>query len=438
MKNRVDILLIHSNLKHLNRATSAEHVDITLSEEETSLPEMINVADESRTDTIETFSLPNRKKVDPEEAWSETILIEQGADYRNKINLRYFIDGVQQTIWIKNIPILTTGEKIPYHAGQVGSVVLERKDRRLSVIKEISEIAFNLMLPAVFVEEVSDIEKVKLFFANEIKQLSGLRIQDTSYFPNPKTEGGKIQYSEDGREIHERIPNFELKKSLNDLNYFRKLHMKWNVRNRALLEKRTFDLLAEYLSKREIANDLMDFCVLDGTLTDVRGKILLNAVGVIKSHRMRFLDSKKHNKAFQLPSFCRTPVFLLGPNDESSIESDLGKRNFIKVSNRASWYLRIRVMEHFIPSWGLLRIEIDPKILPNKGSAELWDEADSLLVNAISQKLIEERYPTSHPDTRWANLLYPIFKCEQYLKSLMIPREVIRHIATTPRIEEGE
>ena len=93
-------------------------------------------------------------------------------------------------------------------------------------------------------------------------------------------------------------------------------------------------------------------------------------------------------------------------------------------------------MEHFIPTWGLLRIEIHPKLLPHEGSADLWNKEDILLINSISQKIIEDRFPTSHPDKRWANLLYPIFKCEQYLKSLIIPRNIIKYIATTPQIKE--
>ena len=191
------------------------------------------------------------------------------------------------------------------------------------------------------------------------------------------------------------------------------------------------------MKKVEKNHDYLDFIILDGTLTDVRGEILLNAIGIIKSHRQRFLDSKKHNKVHQLKSFQRSPIFLLGrPIDESSIETSIDGKNFIKVSNRVSWYLRIRKMEHFIPTWGLLRIEIDPRLLPHKGSSELWDRDDSLFVNSISQKIIEDRYPTSHPDKRWANLLYPISKCEQYLKSLLVPREVIKHIASTPRIRE--
>ncbi len=211
--------------------------------------------------------------------------------------------------------------------------------------------------------------------------------------------------------------------------------MKWNVRNRALLEKRIYDSFAEYLKKQNKKNEALEFIILDGTLTDVRGEILLNAVGIIKSHRMRFLDSKRHNKAYQLKAFRRSPVFLLGkPIDESSIESNMDRKNFSKVSNRVSWYLRIRKIEHFIPSWGLLRIEIDPRILPHEGSADLWDKDDSLFINSISQKIIEDRFPTSHPDKRWANLLYPISKCELYLKSLLIPRNVIKHIASTPFI----
>jgi len=232
---KINILLIHSCLKDLNRATSAEHVEIDFYEEETSLPQMINTVEESKVTTIETFSLSKDKKVLPDEIWKEDIVIDLDRDYKNKVNLRYFLDGVQQTYWIKNIPILNTGEKVPYHAGQVGAVILERKNRTLTVIKKLSEVLFNILIPVSFIREVTDIEDVKQFFSDKINNLTGFRLQDTSYQPTPKTEGGKIIYSGEGEEVHERISNLELKKNLNDINYFRNLHMKWNVRNRALL-----------------------------------------------------------------------------------------------------------------------------------------------------------------------------------------------------------
>jgi len=433
MQKKINVLLIHSSLKHLNRVTAAEHVEIGYSEEETTQPQIINVTDEIReAPTIETYSLSKEKKVTPNDIWSDDISIKLEKDYKNKINFRYFLDGIQQTCWIKNIPILKSGEKVPYHAGQVGAVVIERSKRKLIVIKELSRVEFNILIPFSFIRDITDIQDIKNFMEKDINNLCGFTLQDTSFNPAPKTKNGSIIYSKEGKEIHDRISNRELKKNFSDINYFRKLHMKWNVRNRALLEKNIYDNFAYYIEKINKKTDSNYFIILDGTLTDVRGDILLNSIGIIKSHRQRFLDSKKHNKILQLKSFCRSPVFLVGPFDESSIEESLDRKNFRKVSKRISWYLRIRKMEHFIPTWGLLRIEMYPKLLPHKGSADLWDENDSLFINSISQKIIDERFPTSHPDKRWANLLYPIYKCEQYLKSIVVPRSVIKYIASTP------
>lgn len=173
-----------------------------------------------------------------------------------------------------------------------------------------------------------------------------------------------------------------------------------------------------------------EFLVIDGTITDVRSKVLSTAIGLSKTFNTRFLSNPQQAKVMRLREYHRSPVFVFQGQDEGALEycKDIKEAKGFKMSRRASWYIRTRDATGNLPNWGLLRAEIYPDMLPSGGSADLWGERDSLFINAISREIINERLPTSQPDNRWHNLIYPIKNCEEYLRSLLLPHESIVQI----------
>jgi hypothetical protein len=50
------------------------------------------------------------------------------------------------------------------------------------------------------------------------------------------------------------------------------------------------------------------------------------------------------------------------------------------------------------------------------------------MVSAISAAVVKEANPTSQPDPRWHNLLYPIRLCEAFARSKMIPHDTVKYL----------
>lgn len=218
------------------------------------------------------------------------------------------------------------------------------------------------------------------------------------------------------------------------MNYFRSLARRWLRRKRAVLEQRLHSDFAAEQGEAEKGTNIYEFLAKDGTITDVRREMFLRcAVGISKSFNTRFLSAAQHNQVLRLPEFHRSPVFRFRGYDESSLETGENPSKAIRMAPRLSWYIRIRDPSGHPPEWGLLRLELYPKLLPSEGSADRWGAEDTELVNGISRAVIEERTPSSYPDSRWHNLLYPIKKCEDYLSSIMTSHQVIRYILSPGR-----
>jgi hypothetical protein len=120
------------------------------------------------------------------------------------------------------------------------------------------------------------------------------------------------------------------------------------------------------------------------------------AVGVIKSHQTLYGDRAARRVIFELAEGERTSVFVVGSS----------RRLPVSV---ASWYLRLRGAGGD-PLWGLVRVEVSHD--PGASPAEIGARAD-----AVSRRVLAERMPTAHPDSRWHSMVYGIRDCEVFLKA---------------------
>jgi hypothetical protein len=424
--------VLASWLREVDKNLRSGQIYVPVPEEYLSLRPQMFLKDPSGVRTIETWAPGSKTKVSPNDIWNYELSIDLTAHYGIDIYLGFFLDGVQRTSLIRLIQVLNTGEQVPIHVGQVGSVILARVNKILKLVKGWNPIEYTILLPKDFIVEVTDDNNTKNWLSN-LPRL-GFSIYDTSYNPAPKLDPStnKPLLDPSGTEIHDRISNSELKRNINDLNYFRNLARRWIRRVRALQEQKLHKQFADEHGPAELKKNEYEFLVIDGTITDVRGVsgILTSAIGLSKTFNTRFLSNRQQAKVMRLPEYHRSPVFVFRGQDESALGfcKDVKQAKGFKMSRRASWYLRIRDASGNLPNWGLLRVEIHPTLLPSEGSADVWSERDSLLINAISRAIIRERMPVAQPDNRWHNLIYPIKNCEDYLRSQLIPHESIVQI----------
>jgi hypothetical protein len=145
------------------------------------------------------------------------------------------------------------------------------------------------------------------------------------------------------------------------------------------------------------------FLVVDGTLMNLRGEqAVARCVGVSKQVIERYFALQDHKRIYNLEFGQRSWVFRFKTEDD---DPRLGGRD------RLSWYLRIRETKGRHPEFGLLRCEL----------SRVHANCATDLADRLSASLVAERYPITFPDTRWDRLLYPIYQCEQYLRSRSRP-----------------
>ena len=427
--------VLASWLREVDKNLHSGQIYVPVPEEYLSLRPQIFLKDTSGVRTIETWSSRTKSKTSPSNIWEENLLIDVKAHYGIDVSFGFFLDGVQRTSLIRLIQVLGTGEQVPIHIGQVGSAIISRDNKTMKVIKNWNPVEYAILFPRDFIVEITDDYSTKNWLSNPPKL--GFKSYDTSYDPAPKRDPSTNRpvLDSSGTEVHDRISNLELRRNINDLNYFRNLARRWIRRIRALQERNLHDQFAEEHGPAERKQGKYEFLVIDGTITDVRSKVLTTAIGLSKTFNTRFLSNQQQAKVMRLHEYHRSPVFIFQGQDESALEycKDTKQAKGFKMSRRVSWYIRIRDATGNLPNWGLLRAELHPDLLPSGGSADLWSESDSLFVNEISREIIRERLPTSQPDNRWHNLIYPIKNCEDYLRSLLIPHDSIVQIRPSGR-----
>lgn len=277
----------------------------------------------------------------------------------------FFEDGKQRTIQIGFIPVEYGNNQvlIPVHYFVISAVILQRNGNDLKLWRQAK------IREGVFVEK--SLIPNQLVFEDFLKD--GLDIVDI------QGQGG-------------------------DYYALRKKTLQEAKKMRLQLET---DLIADWRLSKESENN---FLVVDGTLMNFRNeKNIERCVGVSKSFGTRYFSVSDHNRVLRMKEFERSWAFRFHSPEDEEDSLNLGKRE------RLSWYLRLRDRKNVDPEFGLIRVEIGLKHLD-----DLQEK-----IEKISRSLLSERLPISYPIPRWDKHLYPIFKCESYLSSVMPSIETI-------------
>jgi hypothetical protein len=277
----------------------------------------------------------------------------------------FFEDGKQRTVQIGYIPVEYENSHvlIPVHYFIVSAVILQRKDRELKLWRQAK------IREGVFIEK--------------------------SLIPNPDIFE---KFNKDGLDI------VDIHAQGGDYYALRKKTLQEAKKIRLELET---NLIADW----RLSDDAKDsFLVVDGTLMNFRNEANIErCVGISKSFGTRYFSVSDHNRILTMQEFERSWVFRFHSPEDEKDALNKGKRE------RLSWYLRLRNRKNADPEFGLIRVEIGLKHLDNLVE----------MVENISRFLMSERLPISYPIPRWDKHLYPIYKCESYLSSVMTSIDTI-------------
>ena len=382
---------------------------------------------------IESWSKNQKRTISTKTIWDEMIHFLGDKPDNIDISFKYFIDGIQRTTPIGKIRLRKNSfETVPVHFAQLGAALLKRENRILT--KQDEGVKLLLEYPNSFVQSETNIDALKMNLLGQISDATGgaLHGVDTSYRIPHLKEAEKDSFK-DIKEIdglkYPRIDNNDLWKWCADPAQFRNQAKKWTTRYRDLLEHDIYGKALERFSPAVVVGSKYEFVLKDGPLTHIRGGITKAALGVVKSFTTIFLEKTNMTKVLGLPYGYRSPVFTMkrpeGDPEEIEIydvDSD-GKKHTL-----VSWYLRIRPVENHDATWGLLRVEMHTESLPCQGHAGRWSEQDTFVIDEISRQLCFEASPSSHPDPRWHNLIYPIKCCENFLRSRIVPHVTARYL----------
>lgn len=382
--------------------------------------------------TIESWSKRDGTNISPKNLWDHMVYFLADEPTSVRVVFRFFLDGIQRTTPIGSIRLKkSTFESVPIHFAQIGVALLERIERRL--IKANEEVQFLVEFPAQFAEEESNRPELKDGFLREIiaRVGTGIADVDTSF------RAARLKKSEEDRFTkfnvldgikYPRLPNDELWRWCSDPALFRGHARRWTTRFRDLAEQKLYDWALEK-HKERVSADEYSFVVKDGSLTHIRGGLEKAALGVIKTFGTTFLDQANMSKVFGLQEGYRSPVVTKtrpgdDPEEFDPDEPEEGSRKLRLLT----WYIRIRPPRRYDPTWGLLRIELHSQCLPCEGHVARWTQRDTEIVDGISKCLLLERWPSSRPDPRWNNLIYPIRSCETYLRSRIVSHVTARFL----------
>lgn len=382
--------------------------------------------------SIESWSI-DRGRLPTKQIWDQMFHYLHG-DESVQVDFRYFMDGIQRTTPIGRIRLKKSSfETVPIHLAQIGTVLLKREHRHLT--KDTEELQLLIEYPSAFVMSETNVAALREDLLESVHQKVGSAIVgvDTS-FSVVRLKGSGDDPHQDIKELdgikYPRLSNDELWKWCADPAQFRSQARRWTTRYRDIAEQRLYDKALDRLTTiSSTPLSSLQFVIKDGSLTHTRGGVTRMALGVIKSFATIFLERSQMTKVLGLSYGYRSPVFTKSrpegdPEETEIYDPETAEQKLTLVS----WYVRIRPVDNHDPLWGLLRVEMHADVLPCKGHTARWSEEDTLLVDAISRQLSLEISPSSHPDPRWHNLIYPIRCCEFFLRSRILPHVAAHHL----------
>jgi len=400
-----------------NRGVPAPRVE--LSEEEQSFP--LTFVEERECTPVET------------ESW-EPLEVNLGGE---EVVFEAFLDGVQRTMILPYRIVLPNGAQVPLHVAHIAAgVILRDASGRLYMDHDLVAARLLLLGPFYGIQE-----------AGGISLESGDVIWDTSEktfaFPDELNEWIVCDTTFCGTEEdrHQRRAGALLGDEL-----FKEGLIRSRAQGRVsiLRQRLEFAVLAKFRQKYPHQFILVDGPLFfldkwrrkavkvlgpllgesrEGLLEDA---LLKNAVGLIKTHRLR---PRHPEQVMCIGQGQRSPVVriseevdLKGRRGELDDEGSYGGAHL-------TWYTRLRCSEGSVRYGlqGLIRIDVHRVTLGIERVDDLRPETFQLYkpqVDAITKAVWRERWPSVRgTDT----LIYPIDQLEKALKATLYPRRLLAH-----------
>jgi hypothetical protein len=432
--SRVQIDTLASAIREVRKKVKIVPFETDVSEESIGLSTQKYVdPDKWGVTPIESWSKTHNRPVPTKNIWDEVVHFQEECPYDITVDFKYFLDGIQRTTPIGKVLLRKSSyETVPIHFAQIGIVLLSRSGRVLS--KEDERIKLLLEFPNSFVISETNIPELKEDLLEKVSSLTGKAILgvDTSFRIARLKESETAALTEfrdlDGIR-YPRINSDELWRWCSDPAQFRNQARRWTTRYRDIVEQELYDKALERYGNGVDVGHSYCLVVKDGPLTHMRGGFTKSAIGVIKTFNVVFLHRPHMDKVLGLPYGYRSPVFTKTRPEGNPEEAEVYEAESGAAANRLiSWYVRIRPVGNHDTTWGLLRLEMHCETLPCEGHVGRWSELDTCVIDEISRKLCAEASPSSHPDPRWNNLLYPIKCCESFLRSRVVPHVTARYL----------
>lgn len=359
----------------------------------------------------------------------------------SKITFNAFLDGIQRTVMLPYRIPLPNGALVPLHIAHIAAGIILREQNTGRIFTDPNLIASRLLLLGPF-KGIGEAGK-KLDIPEGI-----LMDTDESTFAMPKSKDEWIVCDTTFRGTDE-----ERETRRDGALLGSELFSEGLIRSRAqgrvatLRQRLEFAVLAEFRSRyRE------DWILVDGPLffidkwrlraAKVLGdklkesqqfeeKLLKNAVGLIKTNRLR---PKNPEKILQIGPNQRSPVFRLTKEVDIKGTKDSPDEEGSYAGAHLTWYTRLRGRAE--PPYGLLglvRIDVHRSTFGIERVDALNPETFMdyrPIVDEITKAVWRERYPAfwRTTDARSASQVYPIDQVEKVLKAMMYPKRLLSHL----------
>jgi hypothetical protein len=269
-------------------------------------------------------------------------------------NLRYFLDGAQQTL-----PAGRLGH-VPVYLSLTVAGILERDERGECSLKPGTLRLQNCWI----VPEGIDTEASR-FLCDNLRGIGGTVVDPLKrHYEDPAV----------------------YRRAACDYIQIEKRALQATNDQRSQLEE---DLLADWAQSRH-GND--GWIVVDGQLR----LPVPNAVGLVKSFTYQYFTGEEATALYSLPPGQRSSAFKSSSQYRARAGGTL---------ERTLWYLRFHNADGLDARHGLIRLEAAPEFI----EPERIDE--------LSAWLLAERAPRATADARWDSLIYPIHLLERMLKN---------------------
>jgi len=409
----------------------------------------VPVGGNDRAEEEQAFPPTFEEELDCALVESETFkMIEVDAE-GEKIIFKAFLDGIQRTMILPYRIPLPNGALVPLHVAHIAAGILFR-DEKGRLYMDQSLIASRLLLLGPFqgIQETGGPSFGELEGNDVIKDTDD-KVYD---FPSHQNEWIICDTTFPGTD-EERDKRQE--EALRGDKLFDERIIRSRAQGRTAVLRQRLELVVLAKFRRENPND---FILVDGPLffldkwrrkaaktlgnilsckpQEIEDALLKNAVGLIKTFRLRPKDERRELRIEQLSKMgegYRSPVLRL------SREVDIKGGKFDEESNsyagaHLTWYTRLRLLRSEPPYGlrGLVRLDVHRSTFDIKNADALEPrtfEQYKPIVDKITRAIWKEKWPGMHHSRDFRETqIYPIEQVEKILKASIYPKRLLMHI----------